>query len=126
MSTQQPTDERIKMDTVLTGEGYVVLRDASEGVVALKGVLRLNGMAEYAPIVDALAAAAAGGRPLTIDLTELEFLNSSGIAMMSRFVIESRNASASLRIVASERIPWQGKSLRNLQRLMPTLDLAFG
>lgn len=114
------------MDTVLTGEGYVVLRDANEGVVALKGVLRLNGMAEYAPIVDALSAAAAGGRPLTIDVTELEFLNSSGIAMMSRFVIEARNASACLRIVASERIPWQGKSLRNLQRLMPTLDLAFG
>lgn len=114
------------MDTVLTGEGYVVLRDAAEGIIALKGVLRLNGMAEYAPIVDALNAAVAGGRPLTINVSELEFLNSSGIAMMSRFVIESRNSNQSLRIIASERIPWQGKSLRNLQRLMPTLDLAFG
>lgn len=114
------------MDTVLTGEGYVVLRDAADGIVALKGVLRLNGMAEYAPIVDTLNAAVGGGRPLTIDVSELEFLNSSGIAMMSRFVIESRNASLSLRVVASERIPWQGKSLRNLQRLMPTLELAFG
>lgn len=113
------------METVLTGEGYAVARDDAAGVVALKGILRLNGTDEYAPLVAVLTAAAAGRPALTVDVAELEFLNSSGIAMLSRFVIEARNGGLGLRIAASERIPWQGKSLRNLQRLMPALELTF-
>jgi hypothetical protein len=114
------------METVLTGEGYTVACDAAAGVVALKGVLRLNGIGEYAPVVAVLNDMGVGRPLLTINVVELEFLNSSGIAMLSRFVIEARNAGLALKVVAAENVPWQGKSLRNLQRLMPALDLVFG
>lgn len=114
------------METALSGEGFDVQRDDENAVVALKGVLRLNGMAEYAPIATILGDMAERGPVLTIDVAGLEFLNSSGIAMLSRFVIDARNAGRSLRLRASESIPWQGKSLRNLQRLMPALELTFG
>ena len=50
-------------------------------------------MAEYAPIFDLLnnACALKPAQPLTLDLRQLEFLNSSGIAMLSKFVIGVRN-----------------------------------
>jgi hypothetical protein len=59
-----------------------------------------------------------------VDLSELEFLNSSGIAMLSKFVIEARNRkTVTLTILGAQAIPWQGKSLVNLQRLMPAMQL---
>ena len=61
---------------------------------------------------------------ITLDLKELEFLNSSGISMLSKFVINIRKKkNSSITVKGSNAIPWQGKSLKNLQRLMPTLTL---
>jgi hypothetical protein len=63
---------------------------------------------------------------LTIDLQALTFLNSSGINMLSKFVIKVRQQPGTrMVIVGSQMVPWQGKSLKNLQRLMPVLDLQF-
>ena len=54
-------------------------------------------------------------------------MNSSGIAMLSKFVIEARGrADGGLVIRASRSVPWQGKSLNNLKRLMPALELDMG
>lgn len=117
------------MQVVISGEGFSAESDAGRTTVVLKGILRLNGMAEYGGIInllnESLAFSDHGASLVTVDLTELEFLNSSGIAMLSRFVIDARNGGASLRMMASNRVSWQSKSLRNLQRLMPALDLVF-
>ena len=59
---------------------------------------------------------------IVLDLRELDFLNSSGITMLSRFVIEARDrVGINLRFLASESIHWHARSLKNLQRLMPAL-----
>jgi len=61
---------------------------------------------------------------IVLDLRELDFLNSSGITMFSRFVIEARDhAGIDLHVLASEAIPWHVRSLKNLQRLMPSLKI---
>jgi hypothetical protein len=105
-------------------ENYKICFDAAAHVVEFHGTLRLNGMAEYAPIFDLLSQASANpSEPLTLDLRKLEFLNSSGIAMLSKFVIGVRNGEVKLNVIASSAIPWQGKSLTNLKRLMPGLVL---
>ncbi|MDD3517670.1 MAG: hypothetical protein PHQ14_04925 [Chromatiales bacterium] len=108
------------------GETYT-LDIADDGdAIALRGSLRLNGLEEYAPILDALRNTAAGGGAVTLDLRGLEFLNSSGIAMLSKFVIEARGREGlALSILGSELVPWQGKSLKNLQRLWPALTLTI-
>lgn len=112
--------------TEYSGENYTVAFDEQARVVTISGTLRLNGMAEYGPIVALLSNAAEGASALAIDLSRLVFLNSSGIAVLSKFVIEARNRGGlALSIVGSTAVPWQGKSLHNLKRLMPSLELEF-
>jgi hypothetical protein len=63
---------------------------------------------------------------ITLNLQKLEFLNSSGINVLSKFVIKVRQKGTMQMVVqGSKTIPWQGKSLKNLQRLMPSLQLEF-
>ena len=61
---------------------------------------------------------------MTLDLRQLQFLNSSGINALSKFILHVRNQKVSQVLVqGSARFPWQEKSLINLQRLLPTLKL---
>jgi hypothetical protein len=110
----------------IQGKDYSVEYDFETAVVVMKGLLRLAGLPEYQPIMDLLVDALNQNSQLTIDLRELEFLNSSGISMLSMFVVKARNqGSAQLTLRGSNAILWQTKSLRNLQRLMPGLSLDF-
>jgi hypothetical protein len=111
------------MNQTIRGETFEVDADVAEATVALRGTMRLNGMDEYAGVTALLREACKHEKPMVIDLRELEFLNSSGIAMLSKFVIEARNGGTALTIRGARRIAWQGKSLVNLQRLMPALVL---
>jgi hypothetical protein len=44
--------------------------------------------------------------------------------MLSKFIIEVRKkAGVQMAVQGSQGIAWQGKSLKNLQRLMPGLQL---
>ncbi len=111
------------MNTI-EGENYTVQLETTQNTLTLSGTLRLNGLEEYAPISALLSQLLALKGALTLDLRRLGFLNSSGIAVLSKFVIEARTHDIQeLRILGEQTIPWQTKSLRNLQRLMPSLTL---
>lgn len=107
----------------VTGEGYTVTGDST--TATFQGVLRLRGATEYAPIVELLNWLVIAAPPvITLDMRGLQFLNSFGINVIFRFVIEVRDKGASRLLVrGSEKIAWQDKSLRNLERLMPSLQL---
>jgi hypothetical protein len=110
---------------IKTGE-YSVGYEAATATICFQGFLRLPGMAEYEPIMNLLLDAIAHTPTLTLDLQELEFLNSSGISMLSMFIVKARNTgNTQLTMQGSNKILWQTKSLRNLQRLMPSLKLEF-
>jgi hypothetical protein len=111
----------------IQGDNYKVLYDKGVETINFHGTLRLNGMEEYAPILDLLQNAIANSPArITLNLMHLDFLNSSGITMLSKFVIEMRkNKAIHMMILGSNTIPWQSKSLKNLQRLMPDLVLKF-
>jgi hypothetical protein len=113
------------MQTVVSGENYSVEWDPELRTVALVGILRLNGLEEYAPVSRFLSEAVPAGA-MTLDLRKLEFLNSSGIAMLSKFIIEMRNRkTVELTMIGAKSVAWQGKSLPNLCKLMPSLDMQF-
>jgi hypothetical protein len=109
----------------LHGESFEVRREENNSTVVFKGALRLSGSQDYAPILDLLKETlVTPAAPIVLDLRELDFLNSSGITMFSRFVIDARDcAGINLEILASEAIPWHARSLKNLQRLMPALSI---
>jgi hypothetical protein len=110
--------------TTIEGENYKVEYLPESANIAISGALRLAGLGEYAPIIEVLNNALAAHASITLEMKQLEFLNSSGIAMLSKFVIEARNkGTVNLTIHGSSAVPWQGKSLVNLQRLMPKITL---
>lgn len=111
----------------IQGEEYRVRYDASTSTIFFEGSLSLAGLEDFAPIVNLLNTALDSAPPrLTLNLCQLEFLNSSGISILSRFVIKVRGQSeTTLMLQGSEAIIWQKRSLRNLQRLMPTLELEW-
>lgn len=106
-------------------DNYTVRYDEASATVTCEGSFRLGGVDEYAPITGVLTTAAGKGpSTLTLDLRGLRFLNSSGINALSKFVIGVRQkGSIALVVRGSKAVPWQGKSLINFQRLMPTLKL---
>ena len=88
---------------------YSVVRDKDTNEVTIRGTLRLNGTAEYAPIMTILEECLNAGT-VTVDLRGLQFLNSSGIAFLMRFAIKVRDAQGSLRLRGSKKISWHNKS----------------
>ncbi len=104
---------------------YTMEYDRATQTVTCSGSFRLSQMEEYAPIVDLLNEVAdSSPNTITLDLRQLEFLNSSGINIFSKFVIKVRQQkNIQIVVKGSKQIPWQGKSLKNLQRLMPSLHL---
>lgn len=107
------------------GENYYVWYDENNEAVNFDGALRLPGMQDYAPILQLLNdIASTEPTNMVLNLQSLNFLNSSGISMLSKFIIGMRKKkSVQMKILGSSNIPWQGKSLKNLQRLMPGLAL---
>lgn len=107
-------------------DDYKVYRDVESPKVFLEGFLRLNGIEAYQPIMDLLLTTAEGSETFSVDLHKLEFLNSSGISMLSMFVVKIRDkACTQLSFIGSEKILWQLRSLKNLKRLMPDLQIHF-
>lgn len=111
----------------IQGEEYSVRYDAAISTIFFEGSLSLAGLEDFAPIVNLLNAALDSDSPrLILNLRQLEFLNSSGISVLSRFVIKARGQSTTTLILqGSESIIWQKRSLRNLQRLMPAIELEW-
>ena len=109
----------------IKSENYSVVYDRASHNITFGGSLRLNGSAEYASISELLNnVIQQEPEKIILDLAELKFLNSSGISILSRFVINVRKRqNIQMIVIGAKQNPWQGKSLKNLQRLMPSLRL---
>ena len=109
------------------GEDYTVTFDPVAATVTCRGAFRLYGATGYEAIENLLDQVAEQKAPvITLNLKELEFLNSSGINAFSKFLISVRNYGVSrVVIVGDATIAWQVRSFENLQRLMPNLQVRF-
>ena len=109
----------------ITHQNYQVRYDAATATVICQGSFRLRDPEEYAPILDLLTQAAeAKPVTLTLDLRQLQFLNSSGINTLSKFVLLVRKLNTSQVVMqGNQQFAWQQKSLLNFQRLLPGLQL---
>jgi hypothetical protein len=109
------------MQEIKTDE-YTASYDPASATVVVSGSVRLQSTADYDPIVSLMNAAHDAHPKMTLDLRGLQFLNSSGISAISRFVIGARKADkADVTVLGSSSVFWQTKSLSNLQKLWPRL-----
>ena len=104
---------------------YSVRYEPTTATVNFQGLLRLAGIPDYEPIIQLLNdVTAQEPGTITLNLIDLKFLNSSGMSVLSRFVIGVRKQKTTQLVVkGSKEISWQEKSLNNWQKLMPTLTL---
>ena len=102
-------------------DDYRVWNEGSD--IYFDGVMRLASSKDYMPVLD-LMTSILNSNPdtITIDLRDLEFLNSSGINLLAKFTIETRkHPNVKLIVRGTADIPWQSKSLPNLRKLHPSL-----
>lgn len=108
---------------------FTVYFEASEQTVVLMGSLRLNAAPEYEPISQLMTQSlekvvSEGKTTLIVDVRELKFLNSSGINLLYQFVLKVRkHGGIGLKVLGSSSNAWQTKSLGNMTKFMPTLQL---
>lgn len=111
----------------LISEDYSIQYDEVTQTITCQGALRLAELGDYASLSQLLDSIIDQKPPqLTLDMRRLRFLNSSGFNILSKFVLKVRQEGTMQMIVqATKDIPWHEKSLKNLQRLMPGLQLEF-
>jgi len=109
----------------IQAQDYRIQHDSTTATVHFQGFLLLNGSENYAPITQLLYELVDQQTPLiTLNLQRLRMLNSSGFQMLSKFVMKTRqHKNIQILIKGNKDISWQIRSLQNLQRLMPTIQI---
>jgi len=108
-------------------QNYNIRYDTTTATLFCIGTLRLIGVNAYTPFLELLDQVVELEQPrITVNLRQLKSINSSGITTFAKFVIKvSQKETIQMVIQGSKQIAWQGKSLINLGRLMPRLELEW-
>ncbi|NEP57470.1 MAG: hypothetical protein F6K31_10665 [Symploca sp. SIO2G7] len=104
-------------------DDHKIWYEPATATLYFQGLLRETGIADYKPTEELLKQALADEPgTITMNIQELEFLNSSGMSVLSRFVIGVRKKKTiELVVQGSKAILWQEKIVGNWQKLMPAL-----
>jgi hypothetical protein len=89
----------------------------------LSGVLRLPSPESYERVFLPVKTAMRASSTYTIDVSDLAFLNSSGIRALAGIVLDARKAGRGLSLVGRHSVPWQRKTAGSLHVLYAALEV---
>ena len=106
------------------GEHFAIIYNNNSKAVNFTGRVRMRGLQEYTVVFELFDKVLERNKnSITIDLQNLDLLNSSGIDMLSKFIITARKKkTVGIKIIGSSSKTWQARLLKNMQRLMPKLE----
>lgn len=103
--------------------------DKDSATINIEGSLRLSGMQKYHEegFFDFLKnAVKASDTSINLDLTKLQYLNSSGVTAFSRFILELKKESLNpIKVIGNTEVSWQKKTLPNFPKLWNQVTLDF-
>ncbi len=109
------------------GRGYQVIYDPAAATIFFRGLMRLHSATEYAQIQEVMDQASASASPtITLDLSELDYLNSLGLGRLHGFtsqLCEDENKHIIVR--GNSNIMWQERALKNLFKAKPSIQLEW-
>lgn len=98
----------------------MVKTDAS----VISGKMRLPSPSAYIPQFEGIQKAITSVEgTYTIDIRDLEYLNSSGINALARLVFHARTIKKPLIIECTADVPWQKKTVASLKGLWDQLEI---
>jgi hypothetical protein len=100
---------------------YSVEAGPSPGTWLLRGVMRLESPEAYARAFEPLIASLGTGPAISIDLTQVAFLNSSGIRALADVLLKARDKRCQVKLFGSAAVPWQKKLASSLTALFPEI-----
>ncbi len=104
------------------GNKYQVTYDPQAYTIVCKGILDLRGKDGYKEIADMFENVLDQhdtSTGITLDVRELEFLNSSGITTLGGFIIKLRKKGGiGLTVRCAGKHSWQERSMKGLEKLM--------
>jgi hypothetical protein len=100
---------------------YAVEAGPSPGSWVLRGVLRLDSPEAYARVFRPITDSLGGVRALSIDLSQVVFLNSSGIRGLADVLLLAREKGCQVSLFGSAAVPWQKKLATSLTGLFPEI-----
>jgi hypothetical protein len=109
--------------TMFEREPYSVECAAGSDAAVMRGVMRLASPSAYDSVFAPMRARIERAEASTIDVTAVSFMNSSGIRALASLVLLARATGGSLRMVASEKIPWQKKTMASFRAINPGLTV---
>ncbi|MFT5171579.1 MAG: hypothetical protein ACI9BD_001356 [Candidatus Marinamargulisbacteria bacterium] len=108
---------------IITTDDYQI-ECIEEGKAVLKGTMRLPSPTSYEqPFEPIKAGIEIQKDEYTIDITDLNYLNSSGLTAFARLFILARSKKIPLKIVGRASVPWQKTSIRSLQKLWDEISI---
>ena len=106
-------------------KNYSVKFFEDENRIIFKGNLRLKSVEEYNEIMDFIFQSALKSENLVIDMTQLNVINSAGIASLGLFLIKIRDHKKKIKILASKYTHWQATSLKDFKNINNNLEIEY-
>jgi hypothetical protein len=104
---------------------YAVDRGQSPGTWFLRGVMRLDSPEAYARAFEPIVASLSEVSAVSIDLSQVVFLNSSGIRALADVILHAREKRCQVKLFGSAAVPWQKKLATSLTGLFPEIVMTI-